>query len=89
MLTDQQAIDKALAYIADRELVDGSVQLATKPEWIKRIPGAVVVGYNSAEFAETEDPTVGLLGNMPIRVNAATGECREVTMDEYFELYED
>jgi hypothetical protein len=32
---------------------------------------------------------VGLVGNMPIRVEEATGACRELSMDEYFELYED
>lgn len=89
MLTDQKAIETAFAYIAQNQLVDDTVPLAVKPEWIKRVPDAIVVGYNSAAFVETEDPSVGLLGNMPIRVEEATGACRELTMDEYFKLYED
>src|SRR5262245_40455951 len=88
MLTDQQAIDAALAYIAANNLVDDGVRVATKPEWIARVPAAVLVGYNSAEFVETEDAMVGLLGNMPIRVDDMTGTCRALSMDEYFEVYE-
>jgi hypothetical protein len=88
MLTDQQAMEIALAYIAANDLVDDGVRVATKPEWIVRSPGVVMVGYNSAEFVATEDPMVGLLGNMPIRVDENTGTCRPLSMDEYFELYE-
>ncbi len=90
MLTDQQAIDAAFAFITENEVVDKGVRLAAKPQWVKRVSGAVVVvGYNSVEFVETDDSRVGLVGNMPIRVDEATGACRELSMDEYFELYED
>jgi hypothetical protein len=89
MLTDQQAIDAAFAFIIETGIVDKGVRLAAKPRWVKRVPGAVVVGYNSVEFVETDDSRVGLVGNMPIRVEEATGACRELSMDEYFELYED
>ncbi|MGW0432234.1 hypothetical protein ACWDV4_06770 [Micromonospora sp. NPDC003197] len=88
MLTDQRAIDLALAYIANNHLVDVDVQLAVKPEWVKRLPGAVVVGYNSVEFAGADDPTVSLVGNMPIRVEESSCECRELSMEEYLALYE-
>jgi hypothetical protein len=88
MLTDQQAIEIAFAYIAEHELVEPGVRVATKPEWILRQPGAVLIGYNSSEFLATEDPMVGLLGNMPIRVDDTTGTCRELSMDEYLEQYE-
>jgi hypothetical protein len=88
MLTDEQATEIAFAYIAEHELVDPGVQVATKPEWILRTPGAVTIGYNSAEFVKTEDPMVGLLGNLPIRVDESTGACRELSMNEYLEQYE-
>jgi hypothetical protein len=88
MLTDQQAMTMAFAYIEENHLVDGAVPIATKPEWIVRRPGAVLVGYNSAEFVRTGDPAAGLLGNLPIRVDEATGACRVLTMDEYVERYE-
>ncbi|GAB3158520.1 hypothetical protein GCM10027290_61940 [Micromonospora sonneratiae] len=88
MLTDQQAIDRAFAYLTGNRIVGGDVRLAVKSEWIKRVPGAVVVGYNSARFVETGDPAVTLLGNMPIRVEESTGECRELGISEYFDIYQ-
>ncbi|MFG1889041.1 YrhB domain-containing protein [Micromonospora sp. NPDC049051] len=88
MMTDQQAIDRALAYLADNHVVDDDVRLVVRPEWIRRMPGVVVVGYNSAEFVETGDPAARLVGNMPIRVEESTGDCRALSMNEYFELYE-
>ncbi|WP_027344460.1 hypothetical protein [Hamadaea tsunoensis] len=89
MPTDQEAIDAALAYVAREGLVDPGIALATKPEWIRRVDGAVVVGYNSADFARTGDPRTSLLGTSPIRVDEATGACSEITMAEFFELFGD
>lgn len=87
MLTDQQAIDRALAFIAEHRIVSDDVRLTAKPEWVRRVPGAVVVAYDSAEFVEHGNAAMRLVGNLPIRVAESTGECRLLSLDEYFEIY--
>lgn len=87
MLTDEEAIAIALDHVRANEPVAEGIELAVDPEHIKRVPGAVIVGYTSAEFLATRDPANALVGSLPIRVDEETRECSAITLAEYLELY--
>jgi hypothetical protein len=46
--------------------------------------GNLIVGYNSVDFLDNGNEGAVLGGNLPICVQLSTGDCRFISLDEFF-----
>jgi hypothetical protein len=56
---------------------------AVDAEHVRVVPNGFIVPWNTEAYLRTQDINDGLAGNWPIFVDAASGECRLTTRDDF------
>lgn len=82
MLSMKEALDAAAVFLAqDGESWDPqTMRIAQERAFIE--DGHAVVTYNSRTFLDEGQKGAWLLGNLPVRVDLATGACQYMTILE-------
>ncbi|MFE0462326.1 YrhB domain-containing protein [Kitasatospora sp. NPDC058965] len=82
MITSTEAAAIAAACLTEKNLTGYGYTPQVVAEGIVEVSGGFLVPWNSAEYLRTQDYRHLVVGNLPLFVDASSGECDYVTEEQ-------